>query len=221
MICIDKVDIDFWEPCFQAKIESLCLPSDPAHDILHFKRVVNLAKFLCQEEGGTPEILIPAAWLHDMIIIRKDDPKRSQASRLSAQAALAFLLECGYPRRFYDEISHAIEAHSFSSGIQPETLNAQILQDADRLDGLGAIGIARCFATAGTLGRPFYCEDDPFCEGRGPDDSQFTVDHFFKKLFKVGESLKTKSGKEIGIQRIQVMKRYLEELRVEINSDLL
>ena len=90
------------------------------------------------------------------------------------------------------------------------------MQDADRLDGLGAIGLARCFATAGPMKRAFYNEDDPFCKNRKPDDSNSTIDHFYVKLFKTAESLKTKTGREEGQRRVQIMQRYLSDLQSEI-----
>lgn len=205
-----------WEKQFKQKISEVASSDDPAHDLLHFQRVVGLAKKLCQQENGREEIVIPAAWLHDLVIVPKDSPLRSQASRLSAEKAIEFLQTIKYPEQYYDDIAHAIEGHSFSANIEVKTLEAKIVQDADRLDGLGAIGLARCFATAGLLKRPFYNDEDPFCDLRPPDDSKYTIDHFFKKIFKTAETLKTESGKQEGRLRAQVMRDYLSMLRLEI-----
>ncbi len=177
------------------------------------------AKKLCAVEKGKLEVVVPAAWLHDFVIVPKNSPLRGQASKLSAQGAIEFLKEIQYPKEFFDEIAQAIEGHSFSANIDVKTIEAKIVQDADRLDGLGAIGIARCFATAGLLKRPFYSEDDPFCESRIPDDMQFTIDHFYKKLFKTAETLKTQSGIEEGRTRLDFMKEYLSQLSSEVVHD--
>ncbi len=206
-----------WEAKFESKISAVASSDDPAHDLLHFRRVVGLAKYLCTREGGIAEVVVPAAWLHDLVIVPKDSPLRSQASRLSAEKAVEFLRSIDYPATFYDEIAHAVEGHSFSANIEVKTIEAKIVQDADRLDGLGAIGIARCFATAGLLKRAFYSYEDPFCDVRTPDDSQFTVDHFFKKLFRTAETMKTPSGIEEGRKRVAVMKDYLSSLRSEVS----
>ena len=205
-----------WETKFENKISQIAFSDDPAHDLLHFKRVVGLAKSLCERENANAYVVIPAAWLHDFVIVAKDSPLRSQASRLSAERAVEFLKLIEYPVKFHQEIFHAIEGHSFSANIEAKTIEAKITQDADRLDGLGAIGIARCFATAGLLKRAFYNQEDPFCAERMPDDSQFTIDHFYKKLFKTVETLKTKSGIEEGRNRLEVMKSYLIALKSEI-----
>lgn len=205
-----------WEMKFERKISEIAGTDDPAHDLLHFQRVVKLAKQLCKQEGGKFEVVVPAAWLHDLVIVPKDNPLRSQASRLSAEEAIQFLRSVDYPTKFYDEIAHAIEGHSFSANIEVKTLEAKIVQDADRLDGLGAIGIARCFAVAGLLKRPFYSSEDPFCEVRAPDDSLYTIDHFFKKLFKTAETLKTKAGTAEGRKRVEVMKNFLSTLKSEV-----
>jgi uncharacterized protein len=207
-----------WEEKFERKISEVASADDPAHDLLHFQRVVGLAKQLCRLEGGQEEIVIPAVWLHDLVIIPKDSPLRSRASRLSAEKAIEFLASIGYPREYYDDIAHAIEGHSFSANIEVRTIEAKIVQDADRLDGLGAIGIARCFATAGLLKRPFYSSEDPFCEWRLADDGQFTIDHFFKKLFETAGNLKTQSGLQEGNRRVAFMREYLNALREEISA---
>lgn len=210
------MSLALWEKKFETKITEVASSEDPAHDLLHFRRVVALAKYLCERENGKAEIVVPAAWLHDLVIISKDSPLRSQASRLSAEKAVEFLKSIKYPAEFHDEIAHAIEGHSFSANVAVKTIEAKIVQDADRLDGLGATGIARCFATAGLLKRAFYSPEDPFCEVRSPDDSQFTVDHFFKKLFKTAETLKTNAGIEEGHRRVAAMQSYLSSLKMEI-----
>lgn len=204
------------ENILESKIAEVASSDDPAHDLLHFKRVVKLAKSLCEIEKAQFEVVIPAAWLHDFVNVPKNDPRRSMASTLSADKAIEFLKEISYPEKYFDQIHHAIAAHSFSANIDTKTIEAKIVQDADRLDGLGAIGIARCFATAGILKRPFYSESDPFCSERMPDDLRFTVDHFFAKLFKVAQSMKTKSGHLEAMKRVDVMQRYLNDFASEI-----
>jgi uncharacterized protein len=153
-------------------------------------------------------------------VVPKDDPRRNQASRLAAVEACAYLVGIGYPsspaqgdnaakrEAVLDAIAHAIEAHSFSANIAPQTLEAKVVQDADRLDGIGAIGIARCFACSGTMNRPFYSPADPFCTTREPDDAQFTIDHFYRKLFKTAASMQAQAGKKEAERRVGVMQRF-------------
>lgn len=198
------------------KIREIATNEDPAHDFLHFSRVVTTAKKLCLQENGKLEVVVPAAWLHDFVIVPKNDPRRKIASKLSAEAAIEFLRTLSYPEEYYEEIAHAIEAHSFSANIETKTLEAKIVQDADRLDGLGAIGLARCFITAGLLKSTLYHEEDPFSEGRELNDKIYTVDHFYVKLFKTVETLKTAAGKKEGERRADIMRRYLVDLAREI-----
>lgn len=191
---------------------------DPAHDFLHIQRVVNNAIKFCTLEGGTLEIVIPAAYLHDMITISKDHPDRSKASHLSAIAAIEYLKTINYPSIYYDEIFHAIESHSFSANIQPKTIEAKIVQDADRLDAIGAIGIARCFSTSGMLKRELYCNEDPFNvhKYRELNDLKYSLDHFFKKLLNISVTMQTKSGIDESKKRLQTMQQYLLSLQSEI-----
>lgn len=212
-------DFDKWNATFEAKVLAITASDDPSHDILHSKRVVRTAVQLCKAENARMEIVLPAAWLHDLVNVPKDDPRRKQASRLSAQAAWEFLKSVDYSSDLLPEVAHAIEAHSFSAGIDPRTIEAQIVQDADRLDGIGAIGIARCFVVAGLLKRSLYSEDDPFCEERKPQDSDYTIDHFYQKLFVVARSLKTKAAKADGQKRLKVMQNYIDSLKQEIGIE--
>jgi len=209
-----------WEKQFEEKVLSLDLGNDPAHDLAHFRRVVTTAKTLAHEEGAILEVVIPAAWLHDFINVPKNDPRRAQASRLSAEAATDYLRSVGYPREFLEGIYHAIEAHSFSANISTQSVEAAIVQDADRLDGLGAIGIARCFSVAGLLKRKIYDPVDPFGVSRQLNDLEYTVDHFFVKLFRTVDTLKTRSGKQEGIRRAEYMREFLRTLGKEIGHEL-
>ncbi len=95
-------------------------------------------------------------------------------------------------------------------------MEGKILQDADRLDALGAIGIARVFATGGSLKRPIYNRADPFCKKRTPNDKTWAVDHFYKKLLKLESLMNTKSGKVEAKKRTKILKEYLNQLKQEI-----
>jgi uncharacterized protein len=217
---VGKKSLEAWESLFQSKIEEIS-GHDPAHDLAHFLRVVESAKRLGLVENAKMEVLIPAAWLHDFVNVPKNDPRRSQASRLSAIEATQYLREIEYPEEFYSEIAHAIEAHSYSAGIEAKTLEAQIVQDADRLDGLGAIGIARMFSVGGLLERRIYDPLDPFAmQGRELNDLTNTIDHFYVKLFKTVDTLKTAAGRLEGQRRAEHMRRYLAELAQEIGAPL-
>lgn len=219
------IDWSIWEPRFERRIaetgSSTGSGDDPAHDLAHFRRVVKTARALALEEGARLEVVIPAAWLHDLINVPKNDPRRSQASRLSSRAALEFLRESDFTgeEALLSAIGHAIEAHSFSARIEPVTLEAQIVQDADRLDGLGAIGIARCFSVSGLLGRRIYHSTDPFARDRPLNDLENTVDHFYVKLFKTAETLRTRAGRIEGQRRAQYMRTFLEELAREVGTE--
>lgn len=192
--------------------------TDSAHDIAHIERVVRSARAIGREEQADIEVVLPAAWLHDCIILPKNHPDRKKASTLAAQKAAEFLSTLNYPANKIPVVAHAIEAHSFSAGLAPKTIEAMIVQDADRLDALGAIGIARCFSVGGALNNSMYHPDDPFAKEREPDDSKWTVDHFYKKLFRLTELLNTDAAKDIAGKRIEYMKAFLEQLSTEIGS---
>jgi uncharacterized protein len=192
--------------------------TDPAHDLSHVRRVVNNSLYLTDIEGANVLITVPAACLHDCVAIPKDAPNRSQASRLSADEAVRFLESVDYPAGWLGEVHHAVEAHSFSAGIAPRTLEARIVQDADRLEALGAIGIARCLLTGASMGTDLYDSRDPFCDRRPPDDRQYTVDHFYTKLFKLPGTMQTRAGREEAVRRVAYMRAFLRELAQEIGT---
>lgn len=189
---------------------------DPAHDMAHIERVVANARRLGAAERADMAIVLPAAWLHDCVVLPKDSPQRSHASRLAAERAGAFLRDAGYPADHIPAIEHAIAAHSFSAAIPPQTLEAKVVQDADRLDALGAIGIARTLLLGGAMGKPLYDLDEPLPHVRVPDDRRNVIDHFYVKLLKLGDALHTAAARREGERRTHLMRLYLDELGREL-----
>ena len=205
-----------YEKLFSEKISRVLGQLDPAHDLGHVKRVVRTAKQLAKEEDAALEIVVPAAWLHDLVNLPKDHSERKKASQLAADEAVIYLRNVEYPEKYLDGIHHAICAHSFSAGITPVTVEAKIVQDADRLDALGAIGLARLFSINTQLGRVFYDGEDPFAQKRSLDDKLYGIDHIFVKLKKVSESMNTESANLEAQRRFGFIEEYLAELKKEI-----
>ena len=198
---------------FMASVEA----ADGAHDISHVQRVAANVAHLTEEESAKAWVTLPAAWLHDCVAVAKNSPWRAQGSKLAAQAAVDFLGDTAYPGELLPEVYHAIEAHSFSAAIPTRSLEARVVQDGDRLDSLGAIGIARCLLVGGHLNRPLVSTFDPFCEQREPDDGQYTLDHFYAKLLKLPATMQTKAGRAEAERRAAYMQDYLLRLKQEMN----
>ncbi len=158
------------------------IKNDPAHDFDHIVRVYKNAQKISKKEKANEKLVLSAALLHDIVAYPKSDKRSKNSSIDSAKKAETVLKKYDFTEKEIEIISDAIRDHSFSQKKIPKTLEGKILQDADRLDALGAIGIARVFATGGSLNRPFYNPDDPFCKKRTPNDKTWTVDHFFEKL---------------------------------------
>lgn len=197
---------------FMAAVEA----ADAAHDISHVNRVVTNVAALTSSEDANPWITLPAAWLHDCVAVAKDSPWRAQGSKLAAKAAVDFLGGTDFPHQWLAEVYHAIEAHSYSAAIPTRTLEARIVQDGDRLDSLGAIGIARCLLVGGRLNRPLFSLIDPFCDEREPDDTRYTLDHFYAKLLRLPQTMQTSAGRVEADRRASLMRGYLDSLRAEL-----
>ena len=192
------------------------MDNDSAHDFEHIMRVYKNAQKLCKKEKANEKLVLSAALLHDMVSYPKSDKRSKNSSVESAKKSKPVLEKHGFSKEEIIIISDAIRDHSFSQNKVPGTLEGKILQDADRLDALGAIGIARVFATGGSLKRPFYNIDDPFCKTRTPDDKIWTVDHFYQKLLKLESLMNTKSGKIEAKKRTKVLKEFLKQLKQEV-----
>ncbi len=192
------------------------MENDSAHDFEHTMRVYKNAQKICRKEKLNQKLVLSAALLHDIVSYPKSDKQSKMSSIESAKKSKKILEKFNFSKEEITIISDAIRDHSFSQNKIPKTLEGQILQDADRLDALGAIGIARVFATGGSLKRPFYNIDDPFCKRRIPNDKICTVDHFFQKLLKLESLMNTKSGKAEAKKRTRILKEFLTQLKQEL-----
>jgi uncharacterized protein len=194
--------------------------TDGSHDRSHLLRVWRNAKAIARHEPDCESaVLVAAVILHDCVAVEKNSPERSRASRLAATRARGILADLGWDAARIDRTAHAIEAHSFSAAITPETAEARILQDADRLDAIGAIGIARCFYVAGRMGSSLYDPEDPSAVNRTLDDRSFALDHFGAKLFTVAENFQTKAGQALAEQRSRTMGQFVQALLGEISDE--
>jgi uncharacterized protein len=194
--------------------------SDGSHDLSHILRVWHSAAAIARSEPACDvELLVAAAILHDCVAVEKNSPDRSKASRLAAVRARRILAEAGWLPARIDQTAHAIEAHSFSAGIAPATLEARIVQDADRLDAIGATGIARCFYVAGRMGARLYDPADPTAVNRKLDDRVFALDHFGAKLFQVAGNFQTKSGHALAEARTRIVRDFFAALLNEIGEN--
>ncbi|MDH3279372.1 MAG: HD domain-containing protein [Nitrosopumilus sp.] len=192
------------------------IENDSAHDFNHILRVYNNAQKICKKEKANEKLVLSAALLHDLVSYPKSDKRSKTSSIESAKKSKNILKKYDFSNEEITIIFNAISEHSFSQNKIPTSIEGKILQDADRLDALGAIGIARVFATGGSLKRPFYNHDDPFCKQRIPDDKIWTIDHFFKKLLKLESLMNTKFGKIEAKKRTVVLKDFLKQLKQEI-----
>ena len=189
---------------------------DGSHDLAHLDRVWGNVQAIVAAEGGDTEILAAAVLLHDCVAVEKNSPLRNQASRLAAEKAISLLTELRWPTDRQQAVAHAIEARSFSAGIEPGTLEARILQDADRLDALGFMGVARCFYTAGRMGSSLYDPADPGGENRPLDDRRYALDHFPRKLLQLAQGFRTRAGQKLAMQRHDRLKAFHDGMLEEV-----
>jgi len=198
-----------------------CDPNDAAHDALHLQRVVANACAIASDELGSGSridlvAVEAAAWLHDIVLLPKGQGSPGEAARRSAELAASFLRDCGVEAPRIDIVTAAIEAHSFSGGRRPEALEAQIVQDADRLDALGAVGIARFWVTMQRLGGRMYNPEQPLPIDRPLDDRAWALDHIERKLLRLVGLMNTSAGRREAERRTEFIRTYRDEFLREI-----
>lgn len=193
--------------------------SPPTHDWEHTLRVVSLCKKIGSAENADMETLLAAAYLHD-IGREEADKKQICHAELSAQIAEQILIKSGFPSCKIPQALHCISTHRFRGDNPPETIEAKVLFDADKLDAIGAIGVCRAYSYAGENGQPLYTPFDEEAELK-----KFTnhkehspVIEFKVKLSRIKDSLKTSCGRALALERHKFMLAFFEELCQEIKG---
>jgi uncharacterized protein len=207
-----------WQGRFERRLETLPVARDGAHDIGHCRRVWQLAKRIAADadQDVDPLVLLAAAYFHDVVSVTKNHPQRSNASRLAARKARAILTGLRFPADRLGAVTHAIEAHSHSAGIKPRTSEARILQDADRMEALGAIGVARLFYMAGQMKTKLFHDTDPAGQRRRRlNDQRYALDHYYKKLRHLSDRMNTSSARAMARNRANLLTGFVEALVAE------
>ncbi len=200
----------------------LYVDGDSAHDFEHILRVYHMAEKLARAEGADLEVVRAAALLHDMARADEDHAGvKIDHAELSADRAHELLLKRGASQDFADRVAEAIRAHRFRGTRVPDSLEGQILYDADKLDAIGAIGVARAFAVAGALNQKLYSETNGEPEAtRDQHNSDHTpVAEFEVKLSKLLGRFHTRTARQLAEERHQFMVEFFERLREEMHGE--
>ena len=192
----------------------------PAHDWHHVERVEALAERLLDEYDGADERTVRlAVLLHDIGRAREDRGEIADHATWGAREARSLLAERGVDGERVDAVCHAVQVHRYSSDAEPETLEAEILCDADNLDALGAVGIARCFTYGGERGETIHDPDlPPDADDTAAGATQYN--HFHKKILALPERMYTDAGRALAADRRAVVADFLERFEREVDGEV-
>jgi uncharacterized protein len=201
--------------------------ADPAHDFDHVLRVLALAERIGSAEGANMEILRAATLLHDLGRAEESRDGRCHA-QVGAEKARQILSE--WPEEVVEAVVHAIAAHRFRNDAAPNTLEARVLYDADKLDCIGAIGVARAYVIGGLRGQRVWGEVDPDYVEALQDDRSLArrsdlpdhtpVHEFGFKLSRIKDTLFTATAKQIAEERHHFMSEFFQRLDQEVRGQL-
>jgi uncharacterized protein len=201
-------------------VEAHLPPGELAHDRHHLQRVHAWALRLAPEAAADPDLAGAAALVHDLVFVPKDSAQRAEGGERSAVAAPAVLAAAGYAAAEIAQIAGAVRTSSWSRGLPPEGALGAVLQDADRLDALGALGLMRNLACAQHMAKPvsaFYQAEDPLARsGRTLDDKLWATDHVFAKLLKLAAGMHTATARAEAARRHTFLLAWLAELEQEL-----
>ncbi len=191
---------------------------DAAHDTEHALRVALWTLRLGGDAVDAREA-IAAALMHDAVDVPKNSNERALASERSADLARERLARAGWNAAAVERVARAIRDHSFSRGAIPDGPLGEALQDADRLEALGAIGLLRCVSTGIRMGGAWFDAADPWAESRELDDERFSLDHFFTKLLRLPATMRTAAGREEALRRAAVLEQFARDLGRELGRE--
>lgn len=189
------------------------------HDKSHVQRVYRLAVRIAKKENADLSVVKAAVLLHDVARAMEDEGEVEDHAKESAKIAQKILAQVDFPKEKTRSVVYCIEAHRFRESIKPMSLEAEILQDADRLDMLGAIGIARVFTRGGWGNMPMY---DPSIPPKKKYDgrSMSSVNHIFEKILKVKDTINTETAKRIAAERHKFVEEFLKRFLKEWSGEI-
>ena len=189
----------------QAYIRKTFLEEGTGHDYFHIERVVTNARKIVKKENADAFLVELAAWVHDI-----GDYKLHDGVDKAEELITAFLTSIEVDSETINRVNEIVSQVSFSKGNKPTSIEAEIVQDADRLDAIGAVGIARCFAYGGSTGNLLFNPEDQ-------SKNASSVQHFYDKLFKLKDLMNTTTAKEIAAERHQYMDGFIQQFYREVN----
>jgi uncharacterized protein len=197
--------------------------TDNVHDFGHIERVYGLSEQLALEEGADLEIVHAAALLHDVEGSTPGKAERKNHQHSSAEFAEKVLVAEGWPPERIQAVQHCIRAHRFRGDNEsPQTIEAKVLFDADKLDVLGAVGVARTIAYATLADTPLFVEPSPLFLSSGNKEngeSHSAYHEYLFKLVKVKDRLFTPAAKHIAQYRHDFLVAFFEQLRAEMKGE--
>lgn len=197
-----------------------CAGRNAGHDYGHVERVTRAAAALASKEPCDRKVVLAAALLHELV----NHPKHHERSPMSgddcARTAGNLLAALDVDPGIGESVSACIANHGWSAGKAPPSLEAAVLQDADRLDALGSIGLARCVATGVEMGAALFHPDDPFAQGRELDDKAYSLDHLARKLFKLPGTFHTAAAREMALSRVAFLRLFVSQVAEELGTEV-
>ena len=204
----------------QSRVKAYFLDKEGSHDWFHIKRVLELSREIQAIEGGNKELVELCALLHDV----SDHKYNGGDYELGGAVARKWIIDAGGSNELANQVSLIVPKISYKGANvedQELSIEGQIVRDADRLDAIGAIGIARAFAYGGSKNRPLFNPDiKPIMHDSKEaylNAKTHTVNHFYEKLLKIKDRIETPSGKKIAKQRHEFMLSFLEQFYNEWN----
>ena len=194
---------------------------DPVHGFDHVERVVRLAEVLARRVGADVETVRAAALLHDAAGAHPEGEARHEHERGSAAFARRILTDEGWPEERIAAVEHCIRAHRFRGDERPQTLEAQVLFDADKLDVMGAFGAARTIGYALQAGTPIYAAPSKAFLESGttePGEAHSAYHEYLFKLRRVRERLYTEPARQLGEQRHRVLCAFFDQMAAEADG---
>ncbi len=187
------------------RVKALQAREATGHDWFHTQRVLSMSREIARQEACDLDIVLAAALLHDVA-----DHKFGYTPETRGALLRQLMSEAAFPAEFQEAVMEVVESISFSEGVPcRESLRKEsdVVKDADRLDALGAIGIARTFAYGGKMGRPIYDPADPMC----------SLQHFDDKLLQLAAGMRTETGKALAAERHEFLLQFKEQFLREWN----